>query len=117
MSGIPTDAKSRRTFRALSALLLAWWRRRVPFLISPGLTAFALFIYSCTFIGDQPTAIFSFINRLELDTLDFRFRVRPESYRKPDPRILIVDIERIEMFSQGAHLLPGAPLAGCTDSI
>jgi adenylate cyclase len=94
MPGIPTDAKSRRTFRALSALLRAWWRRRVPFLISLSLTAFALFIYSYTFIGDQPTAIFSFINRLELDALDFRFRVRPDSYKKPDPRIIIVDIDQ-----------------------
>jgi adenylate cyclase len=94
MPGIPTDGKPRRTFRALSALLRAWWRRRVPFLISLGLTAFALFIYSYTFIGDRPTAVFSFINRLELDALDFRFRVRPDRYKHPDPRIIIVDIDQ-----------------------
>jgi len=94
MPGIPTDGNSRRTFRALSALLRAWWRRRVPFLISLGLTAFALFIYSYTFIGDRPTAVFSFINRLELDALDFRFRVRPDRYKHPDPRIIIVDIDQ-----------------------
>jgi adenylate cyclase len=94
MPGIPTDGKSRRIFRALSVLLRAWWRRRVPFLISLGLTAFALFIYSYTFIGDRPTAVFSFINRLELDALDFRFRVRPERYKHPDPRIFIVDIDQ-----------------------
>src|SRR6267154_5869485 len=94
MPAIPTDGKSRRTPRALSALLKAWWRRLVPFLISLGLTTFAIFIYSYTFIGDRPTAIFSFINRLELDALDFRFRIRPESYRHPDPRIVIVDIDQ-----------------------
>ena len=94
MPGIPTDGKSRRPFRAGSALLRAWWRRRVPFLISLGLTAFALFIYSSTFIGDRPTAVFSFINRLELDALDFRFRVRPDRYKRPDPRIIIVDIDQ-----------------------
>src|SRR3981081_3909607 len=94
MPGIPTDGKSRRPFRAGSALLRAWWRRRVPFLISLGLTAFALFIYSYTFIGDRPTAIFSFINRLELDALDFRFRVRPDRFKHPDPRIIIVDIDQ-----------------------
>jgi adenylate cyclase len=94
MPGNPTDGKSRRTFRALSALLRAWWRRRVPFLISLGLTSFALFIYSYTFIGDRPTAVFSFINRLELDALDFRFRVRPDRYKHPDPRIIIVDIDQ-----------------------
>src|ERR1700687_1822184 len=94
MAGIPTNSKSRRTFRALSALLQAWWRRRVPFLISLGLTTFALFIYYYTFVDDQPTAIFSFINRLELDALDFRFRVRPDSYKHADPRIIIVDIDQ-----------------------
>jgi adenylate cyclase len=94
MPGIPTDGKSRRAFRALSALLRAWWRRRVPFLISLGLTAFALFIYSYAFIGDRPTAIFSFIDRLELDALDFRFRIRPDRYKHPDPRLIIVDIDQ-----------------------
>src|SRR5260370_19040022 len=95
MPGIPTDGKSRRSFLALSALLQAWWRRRVPFLISLGLTAFAVFIYSYTFVGDRPTAVFfSFINRLELDALDFRFRTRPDRYKHPDPRIIIVDIDQ-----------------------
>ena len=94
MPVLPTDGKSRRTIRALSALLQAWWSRRVPFLISLGLTAFALFIYSVTFIGDRPTAVFSFINRLELDALDFRFRIRPDRYKHPDPRIIVVDIDQ-----------------------
>jgi adenylate cyclase len=94
MPVIPTDGKSRRAFRALSALLQAWWRRRIPFLISLGVTAFALFIYSYTFIGDRPTAVFSFINRLELDALDFRFRIRPDRYKHPDPRIVVVDIDQ-----------------------
>jgi adenylate cyclase len=94
MLGTPTDVKSRRTFPALSALLRARWRRRVPFLISLGLTVFALFIYSYTFFGDKPTAIFAFINRLELDALDFRFRILPDRYKHPDPRIIIVDIDQ-----------------------
>jgi adenylate cyclase len=94
MPGVPTEGKSRRAPHALSALLKAWWRRRVPFLISLGLTTFALFIYSYTFVGDRPTAIFSFINRLELDALDFRFRVRPDRYKRPDSRIIIVDIDQ-----------------------
>src|SRR6202163_4178365 len=94
MLGTPTDVKSRRTFPALSALLRARFRSRVPFAISVGLTAFAIFIYSYTFIGDRPTAVFSFINRLELDALDFRFRVRPDRFKHPDPRIIIVDIDQ-----------------------
>ena len=94
MPGIPKGSESRRALRLPREWLKAWWRRRVPFAISLGLTAFALFIYSYTFIGDRPTAVFSFINRLELDALDFRFRIRPDSYKHPDPRIVIVDIDQ-----------------------
>src|SRR6202163_2548337 len=71
-----------------------WWQRRVPFLISLGLTIFALFIYSYTFIGERPTADASFIQRLELGALDLRFRLRPGRYKHPDPRIVIVDIDQ-----------------------
>jgi len=86
--------KSRRGLRGLRGWLQAWWHRRVPFTISLGLTVFALFIYSYTFIGDRPTAVFSFVNRLELDALDLRFRIRPDIYKHPDPRIIIVDIDQ-----------------------
>ena len=86
--------ESHRALRAPHGWLRAWWHRRVPFVISLGLTAFALFLYSYTFIGDRPTALFSFVNRLELDALDLRFRIRPESYKHPDPRIVIVDIDQ-----------------------
>jgi adenylate cyclase len=94
MPGIPKGGESRRALRVLREWLQAWWRRRVPFAISVGLTAFALLIYSYTFIGDRPTAVFSFINRLELNALDFRFRIRPDRYKHPDPRIVIVDIDQ-----------------------
>ncbi len=94
MSGTPTGGKSHRALRVPREWLRAWWHRRVPFAISLGLTVFALFIYSYTFIGDRPTAVFSFINRLELDALDLRFRIRPEQYTHPDPRIVIVDIDQ-----------------------
>jgi adenylate cyclase len=94
MSGIPKGGKSRRALGVLRDWVQTWWYRRVPFAISLGLTAFALFIYINTFIGDRPTAVFSFINRLELDALDLRFRLRPDRYRHPDPRIVIVDIDQ-----------------------
>src|ERR1700676_3941671 len=94
MPGIPKSRESRRALRVLREWLQAWSHRRVPFAISVGLTAFALFIYSYTFIGDRPTAVFSFINRLELDALDFRFRILPDRYKHPDPRIIIVDIDQ-----------------------
>ena len=94
MPGISTADTSRRSSRGLREWLRAWWHRRVPFAISVGLTAFALFIYAYTFIGDRPTALFSFVNRLELNALDLRFRVRPDRYKRPDPRIIIVDIDQ-----------------------
>ena len=94
MPGPATGSKSSRALQTPREWLRAWWQRRVPFAISLGLTAFALFIYRNTFVADQPTAVFSFINRLELDALDLRFRLRPEKYKHPDPRIIIVDIDQ-----------------------
>jgi adenylate cyclase len=94
MPGASTGGESRRAFEVPREWLRAWWKRRVPFLISVGLTAFAIGIYAYTFIGDRPTALFSFVNRLELNALDLRFRLRPESYKHPDPRIIIVDIDQ-----------------------
>ena len=94
MPGTSTGGESRRALQVPREWLRAWWQRRVPFAISVGLTAFALTIYAYTFIGDRPTAVFSFINRLELDALDLRFRLRPDRYKHPDPRIIIVDIDQ-----------------------
>src|ERR1700722_8188411 len=94
MPGNSTGSESRRALQLPREWLRAWWRRRVPFAISVGLTVFALTIYAYTFIGDRPTAVFSFINRLELNALDLRFRLRPERYKHPDPRIVIVDIDQ-----------------------
>ena len=94
MPGTSTGGESRRALQVPREWFRAWWQRRVPFAISVGLTAFALTIYAYTFIGDRPTAVFSFINRLELDALDLRFRLRPDRYKHPDPRIIIVDIDQ-----------------------
>jgi len=94
MPGTSTGSQSRRAIPVLKDWFHAWWRRRIPFAISLGLTIFALSIYKYTFIWDRPTAVFSFINRLELDALDLRFRLRPEKFKHPDPRIVIVDIDQ-----------------------
>jgi adenylate cyclase len=94
MPGASTGAKLNRGLQAPREWFRVWWQRRVPFAISIGLTAFALTIYALTFIGDNPTAVFSFINRLELNALDLRFRLRPDAEKQPDPRIIIVDIDQ-----------------------
>jgi adenylate cyclase len=94
MPGPATVRKSSRTLHGPREWLRTWWHRRVPFAISLFLTAFALFIYWDTFVRDQPTPVFSFINRLELDALDLRFRLRPQDDEHPDQRIIIVDIDQ-----------------------
>ncbi len=74
--------------------LRALWGRRLPLTISFALTIAALAVYLLTFVGEKPTPIFEFIDRLELNALDTRFRMRPARYSHPDSRIIIVDIDQ-----------------------
>jgi adenylate cyclase len=84
----------RRGVFGLYELLQSWWRHRVSFLLSLSITIFALFLYIFTFVGERPTPIFEFIQRLELATLDTRFRYRPQRFTHPDPRIVVIDIDQ-----------------------
>jgi len=84
----------RRGFFGLYEVLQSWWRHRVSFLISVLVTFFALALYYFTFVGERPTPIFNFIQRLEFASLDTRFRYRPRSATPIDPRIVIVDIDQ-----------------------
>src|SRR4029077_6906363 len=69
-----------------------WWRHRISFAISVVVTLTGLAIYSATFVGERPMPMFDFISRLEFDSLDLRFQLRGKW--KPDPRIVIVDIDQ-----------------------
>src|SRR5258708_33537716 len=84
----------RRGAIGLYELLLTWWRHRVSFVISVVITLLALALYYFTFVGERTTPIFNFIQRLEYDSLDTRFRYRPRSATPIDPRIVIVDIDQ-----------------------
>ena len=84
----------RRGAFGLYELLQSWWRHRASFLLSLSITFFALLLYVFTFVGERPTPIFEFVQRLELATLDTRFRYRPQSFSHPDPRIVVVDIDQ-----------------------
>ena len=64
------------------------------FLISLAITLTALGLYVFTYIGEHPSPLLVFMERLELDALDTRFRMRPPKYTPPDPRIVIVDIDQ-----------------------
>jgi adenylate cyclase len=84
----------RRGGFGLYELLQSWWRHRVSFFISLGITLASLTIYYFTFLGERPTPIFVFLQRLEFDSLDTRFRYRPVDKTRSDPRIVIVDIDQ-----------------------
>jgi adenylate cyclase len=86
--------KKRRVDLGLYELLKRWWRRRVSFLLSLTITLCALAIYHFVFLQERRTPFLEFVQRLELDTLDTRFRYRPRRFTSPDPRIVIVDIDQ-----------------------
>jgi adenylate cyclase len=75
-------------------ILLSWWRHRASFLVSLFVTFAGLALYYFTFFGERPTPIFQFLQRLELNSLDTRFRYRPATATPIDPRIVIVDIDQ-----------------------
>ncbi|HTD21317.1 MAG TPA: CHASE2 domain-containing protein [Terriglobales bacterium] len=78
--------------RGSSTVLRAWRRHKGSLTISLGVTLAALLVYVATFTALRPTPLFEFINRLELNTLDTRFRLRGRVH--PDPRLIIVDIDQ-----------------------
>ena len=84
----------RRGLFGLYELLQSWWRHRVSFLLSLSITFFALLVYLLTFVGERPTPIFEFVQRLELATLDMRFQYRPKRFSHPDSRIVVIDIDQ-----------------------
>ena len=84
----------RRGVFGLYELLQSWWRHRASFLLSVVITFGSLTLYYFTFFGEHPTPIFQFLQRLEYNTLDTRFRSRPQSATLPDPRLVIVEIDQ-----------------------
>lgn len=75
-------------------LLLSWWRHRVSFLLSSCITVVALLVYYFVFVQETRTPISDFAQRLELNSLDTRFRYRPLQSTHPDSRIVIIDIDQ-----------------------
>jgi|GEM_PF-4746096 hypothetical protein len=68
-----------RNIRSFLNFLPAWWKHKGSLAVSLAITLFALFVYFATFIGERPTPAFDFVSRLELNSLDTRFRYRPSS--------------------------------------
>jgi len=69
-----------------------WWRHRISFAISVVVTLIGLAVYYVTFLGEQNLPLSDFVSRLEYNSLDLRFQLRGRW--KPDPRIVIVDIDQ-----------------------
>jgi len=91
----PSDGYwQRRGLFSLYELLQSWWRHRVSFLLSLCITFLALTIYYLVFLQEKKTPLSELAQRLELDTLDTRFRYRPTGFTHPDSRIAIVDIDQ-----------------------
>src|SRR5215471_4532940 len=84
----------RRGLFGLYELLHSWWRHRISFLLSLSITLFALSTYYLAFLQEKRTPLSELAQRLELDTLDTRFRYRPARFTHPDSRIAIVDIDQ-----------------------
>jgi len=85
--------KGRRGF-GVYELLLSWWRHRISFVLSLCITVLALVVYYLVFVQETRTPISEFAQRLELNSLDTRFRYRPLLSTHPDSRIVIVDIDQ-----------------------
>jgi adenylate cyclase len=94
MPTAPEGGREQRSVFRFRELLASWWDHRASFLISIGITLAALVLYFFTFLGERPTPIFNFLQRLELDALDMRFTYRPANATPHDPRIVIVDIDQ-----------------------
>lgn len=90
----PEGGRQQRSAFRVRELLASWWDHRASFLISVGITLAALVTYYFTFLGERPTPLFTFVQRLELDALDMRFTYRPAGTTLPDPRLAIVDIDQ-----------------------
>ncbi len=93
----------------------AWWQHRGSLAISLAVTIFALVIYFAAFVGERPTPVFDAIVRLELNSLDYRFRVRGR--QDPDPRIVIIDIDQRSQEVLGRWPFPRIHFAHMLDAL
>ncbi|HVA72769.1 MAG TPA: adenylate/guanylate cyclase domain-containing protein [Candidatus Limnocylindrales bacterium] len=104
-----------RSTRSFLDFLPAWWKHKGSLALSVAITLFALFVYFTTFIGQRPTPTFDFVSRLELNSLDTRFRFRGR--RRPDPRIIIVDIDQRSQEILGRWPFPRVNFARMLDNL
>lgn len=106
-----------RLLDKLSRVFRACWRHKGSLSISLGVTAVALFVYLATFVGERPATwpVLEFISRLELSSLDTRFRLRGRV--RPDPRLIVVDIDQRSQELLGRWPFPRIHFARMLDNL
>jgi adenylate cyclase len=90
-----------------------WSQHRGPLTISLLVTVVALVVYVYTFVKEHPSPTFDLIQRMEMITLDTRFRIRGTT--SPDPRIVIVDIDENSQEALGRWPFPRSHFATLLD--
>lgn len=88
---------------------------RGPLVYSTLVTGFALFVYYTTFIGSRATPLIEFVDRMELASLDLRFQLRGPV--RPDPRIVIVDVDQQAQEVLGRWPFPRSHFATLLDKL
>jgi adenylate cyclase len=83
--------------------------------VSFGVSFLALLIYTFTFVGENPAPAFEFIQRTELAALDLRFQQRGRV--RPDPRIVVVDIDQKAQEVLGRWPFPRSNFAKMLDAV
>ncbi len=99
----------------LTGIVREWRKHTGSLAISLVVTLAALATYYFVFIGEAHTPIADFITRLELDSLDTRFRLRGRVH--PDSRIVIVDIDQRSQEALGQWPFPRIYFAQMLDAL
>jgi adenylate cyclase len=89
--------------------------RRVDLLISAVVTLIALAVYAYVATGATTRSVFSFIQNVELRSLDARFRMR--GTRPHDPRIVIVGIDEKTLHAVGSWPIARSAYAQLVDKL
>ncbi|MCL4523209.1 MAG: adenylate/guanylate cyclase domain-containing protein [Acidobacteria bacterium] len=90
-----------------------WWKHKGSLAISLVITVLSLGAYQYVFVGESHGAIADFISRMELASLDTRFRLRGTA--TPDPRIVIVAIDQRSQEVLGRWPFPRSNFAKMLD--
>lgn len=102
-------------FQKISATIREWKRHSGSLVISVVVTLVALAVYYFVFLGELRAPLADFIMRLELDSLDTRFRTRGRVH--PDSRIVIVDIDQRSQEALGQWPFPRIYFAKMLDAL